>query len=71
MKFNMDEEDIKLFNAAFLGLEIVGVIVIALIAFQPDGYQRFLKFVEINSENFEKFSNIMNGLLSFMNDLVS
>lgn len=67
----MDEEDIKLFNAAFLGLEIVGVIVIALIAFQPDGYQRFLKFVEINSENFEKFSNIMNGLLSFMNDLVS
>ena len=71
MKFNMDEEDIKLFNAAFLGLEIVGLIVIALIAFQPDGYQRFLKFVEINSENFEKFSNIMNGLLSFMNDLVS
>lgn len=71
MKFNMDEEDIKLFNAAFLGLEIVGVIVIALITFQPDGYQRFLKFVEINSENFEKFSNIMNGLLSFMNDLVS
>ena len=47
------------------------MIVIALIAFQPDGYQRFLKFVEINSENFEKFSNIMNGLLSFMNDLVS
>ena len=59
--------DIKLFNAAFLCLGIVGVIVIALIAFQPDGYQRFLKFIEITSEGFEKFSNIMNELLSFWN----
>jgi hypothetical protein len=72
MRFNkMDKEDVELFNLAFIGLGILGMIVIALIAFQPDGYQRFLKFVEINSENFEKFSNIMNGLLSFMNDLVS
>jgi len=67
MWIDMDEEDIKLFNAAFLCLGIVGVIVIALIAFQPDGYQRFLKFIEITSENFEKFSNIMNELLSFWN----
>ena len=67
MWIDMDEEDIKLFNAAFLGLGIVGVIVIALIAFQPDGYQRFLKFIEITSERFEKFSNIMNELLSFWN----
>lgn len=67
----MNKEDVKLFNFAFIGLGILGVIVIALIAFQPDGYQRFLKFVEITSEGFEMFSNIMNGLLSFMIDLVS
>ncbi|MEZ7643930.1 hypothetical protein O3672_06555 [Streptococcus chosunense] len=67
----MDKEDVELFNAAFLGLGIVLVIVVALIAFQPDGYQRFLKFIEITSEDFKKFSNIMNGLLSFMSDLVS
>lgn len=63
----MDEEDIKLFNATFLCLGILGVIVIALIAFQPDGYQRFLKFIEITSEGFKNFSNIMNELLSFWN----
>lgn len=67
----MDKEDVELFNAVFLGLGIVLVIVVALIAFQPDGYQRFLKFIEITSEDFKKFSNIMNGLLSFMSDLVS
>ena len=67
----MDKEDVELFNAAFLGLGILLVIVVALIAFQPDGYQRFLKFIEITSEDFKKFSNIMNGLLSFMSDLVS
>ncbi len=67
----MDKEDVELFNLAFIGLGILGMIVIALIAFQPDGYQRFLKFVEITSEVFEICSNIMNGLLSFMKDLVS
>jgi len=67
MWIDMDEEDIKLFKAAFLCLGIEGIIVIALIAFQPDGYQRFLKFIEITSEGFEKFSNIMNELLSFWN----
>ncbi|MHA6315987.1 hypothetical protein [Streptococcus anginosus] len=67
----MDKEDVELFNAVFLGLGILLVIVVALIAFQPDGYQRFLKFIEITSEDFKKFSNIMNGLLSFMSDLVS
>ena len=67
MWIDMDEEDIKLFKAAFLCLGIIGIIVIALIAFQPDGYQRFLKFIEITSEGFEKFSNIMNELLSFWN----
>ena len=70
-RIDMDKEDVELFNAAFLGLGIVLVIVVALIAFQPDGYQRFLKFIEITSEDFKKFSNIMNGLLSFMSDLVS
>ena len=67
----MNKEDVELFNFAFIGLGILGVIVIALIAFQSDGYQRFLKFVEITSEGFEMFSNIMNRLLSFMIDLVS
>lgn len=67
----MDKEDVELFNLAFIGLGILGMIVITLIAFQPDGYQRFLKFIEITSEDFKKFSNIMNGLLSFMSDLVS
>ena len=71
MRFNMDKEDVELFNLAFIGLGILGMIVITLIAFRPDGYQRFLKFVEITSEDFKKFSNIMNGLLSFISDLVS
>ena len=44
----MDKEDVELFNAAFLGLGIVLVIVVALIAFQPDGYQRFLKVYRNN-----------------------
>ncbi len=71
MRFNMDKEDVELFNLAFIGLGILGMIVIALIAFQPDGYQRFLKFVEITSESFKNFSNIMDRFLSFMIDLVS
>ena len=71
MRFNMDKEDVELFNLAFIGLGILGMIVIALIAFQPDGYQRFLKFVEITSDNFKKFSNIMNELFPFMIGFVS
>lgn len=71
MRFNMDKEDVELFNLAFIGIGILGIIVIALIAFQPDGYQRFLKFVEITSDNFKKFSNIMNELLPFMIGFVS
>ena len=43
MRFKMDKEDVELFNLAFIGLGILGMIVIASIAFQPDGYQRFLK----------------------------
>jgi len=43
----MDKEDVELFNLAFIGLGILGMIVIALITLQPDGYQRLLKFVEI------------------------
>ncbi len=45
----MDEEDIKLFYAAFLALGIVVVIIVAWVAFQPDAYQRFLNFIELNS----------------------
>ncbi|MCY7187332.1 hypothetical protein [Streptococcus gallolyticus] len=71
MRFNMDKEDVELFNLAFIGMGISGIIVIALIAFQPDGYQRFLEFVEITSDNFKKFSNIMNKLLPFMIGFVS
>ena len=67
IEIDMDEEDVKLFNAAFLGLGIVGVIIVALVAFQPDGYQRFLNFIELNSENFRKFSNIIHEIISFMN----
>lgn len=63
----MDKEDVELFNAAFLGLGIVLVIVVALIAFQPDGYQRFLKFIEITSEGFERFITSISELLWFMN----
>lgn len=66
IEIDMDEEDVKLFNAAFLGLGIVGVIIVALVAFQPDGYQRFLNFIELNSENFRKFSNIIHEIISFM-----
>ncbi|WP_261062849.1 hypothetical protein [Streptococcus mitis] len=43
----MDEEDIKLFYAAFLALGIVVVIIVAWVAFQPDAYQRFLNFIEL------------------------
>ncbi|MDG8122989.1 hypothetical protein [Streptococcus mitis] len=68
MRFKMDKEDVELFNLAFIGLGILGMIVIASIAFQPDGYQRFLKFVEITSEDFKKFFNIMNEFLSFIID---
>lgn len=63
MRFNMDKEDVELFNLAFIGIGILGMIVIAFITVQPDGYQRFLKFVEITSDNFKKFFNIMNELL--------
>lgn len=71
MRFSMDKEDVELFNLAFIGIGILGMIVIAFIAFQPDGYQRFLKFVEITSDNFKKFSNIMNELFPFMIGFVS
>lgn len=66
MRFKMDKEDVELFNLAFIGLEILVIIVIASIVLQPDGYQRLLKFVEITSEDFKKFSNIMNEFLSFI-----
>ena len=66
MRFKMDKEDVELFNLAFIGLGILVIIVIALITLQPDGYQRLLKFVEITSEDFKKFSNIMNEFLSFI-----
>ncbi len=60
---DMDEEDIKLFYAAFLALGIVVVIIVAWVAFQPDAYQRFLNFIELNSWNFRKFRNIIHELI--------
>ena len=48
MRFKMDKEDVELFNLAFIGLGILGIIVIALITLQPDGYQRLLKICRNN-----------------------